>query len=152
MIATTLIALVLLATPAAAPCRNPALVVDKLAAGVQYSDCWKVEYSVDEAFPASALIGRPKSVLTASGWRALDIDPTDPEHSKGTVHTWLEYPLDDKAHTRVDSWIGWFVREDSSRLQLSLRYFGRSPGDSAARSVSVGVIFVTRQEWEKRPR
>ena len=152
MIPTALMALVLLATPAASPCSNPALVVDKLAAGVQYHGCWKVEYSVDEGFPASALIDRLKTVLAANGWRTLDKDPTDPEHSKDKVHTWLEYALDDKARTRVDSWIGWFIRDDNSRLQLSLRYFGRSPGDSALGPVSVGVIFVTPKEWEKRPK
>ena len=152
MIFASLTALVLLLSPSAAPCDKSALVVDQHAAAVRYTGCWKVEYSVSEAFPALELVGRLDRKLAAEGWVALDSDPTNPANSSGKVHTWLEYRLGDKDDTRVDSWIGWFIRGDKCRLQLSLRYFGRPTGDVAARPVSVGVIFVTPQEWEKRPK
>jgi hypothetical protein len=134
------------------PCNNPALIVDRLADGVRYSGCWNVEYSVREAFPASSLLGRLTSTLSTQGWKALDTDPTSPANSADKVHRWLEYDLGDPQKTRVDSWVGWFIRPDQCRLQLSLRYFGRSVADQSPQAITVSVVFVTPEQWQRRPK
>ncbi len=147
-----LLAILLTGRPPGDPCHNPALVVDESATSITYHGCWQVAYFVDEAFPAIGLTARLSNALFSGGWRKLEADPFEPDASAGKVHVWTEQRLDDRAHTRVDSWIGWFVRDDESRLQVSLQYFGRPIDNRGVRPVFVRVTFITPGEWEKRRR
>ena len=145
------IATLLLAGTARGDCHNKALVVDEHAEGVAYRGCWQVDYVVNEAFPAQGLVGRLKAALLGEGWKTVDFDPIDPAASGPQPHAWTEHYLQDKNGTRVDEWIGWFIRGDMSRVQVALKYFGRSPEDKTPRQVTVRITFVSPEEWEKRP-
>jgi hypothetical protein len=142
----------LAAVVARADCDNPSLVIDEKAEGVQYRGCWQVEYVVKEGFPAANLLQRLTRRLLQQGWRKLEIDPTDPSARDAPVHVWATHHMKDQAGTRVDQWLGWFIRDDQSRLQLTCRYLGRSAKDPSPLPVYTTVTFVTPREWERRPK
>ena len=145
-------AFILVAGPVGAGCDNSHLVVDEKAEGVEYRDCWQVEYVVHEGFPARGLIQRVTSRLAHDGWQKLDIDPFKPSIPDAPVHIWTVHQATDQDKTRVDQWLGWFIREDRSRLQLTLRYLGRDPDDDSSLPIITTVTYVTPQQWELRPK
>ena len=147
-----LIALMFATGIARSECENPSLVVDTDAAGVKYRDCWQVEYVVEEAFPAEGLIQRLTGELTRQGWRELDFDPINPTDSDAAVHAWDSHRASDKDTTRVDQWLGWFIRDDQSRVQVTLRTFGRGLDDFTSRPIFTTITFVTPEQWETRPK
>ena len=145
-------AFLLLASAPQDDCENKALVVDDHAEGVKYRDCWQVEYVVKEAFRAAGLLGRLTGKLLSDGWQRLEFDPFHPNAPDQKVHKWTEHRVEDQDGTRVDQWIGWFILEDESRVQVALQYYGRSPEDKSLQPIIVRVSFVSPEQWEKRPR
>ena len=150
--AAPFVALLFVAAAVRADCDTSILVVDENAEEVEYRDCWQVEYVVHEAFPARGLIRRVTDRLAQQGWRKLDIDPFEPSAPDAPVHAWTVHHAKDQDKTRVDQWLGWFIREDQSRLQLTLRYLGRAPDDQSSLPIITTVTYVTPQQWELRPK
>jgi len=147
----TAVSLLLLAGSARGGCDNPSLVIDENATGVNHHDCWQVDYVVQEGFPAGELLKRLTGTLVGQGWQKLDYDPVEPA-ADHPVHTWTTQRATDEQETRIDQWLGWYVREDGSRLQVTLRYFGREADDHARRSVITTITYVSPEQWDRRPR
>jgi hypothetical protein len=149
------IALVLLlavgGAPAATPtdCNNPALVVEEHATDVRRRGCTQVDYTLKEGYPAAGLISRIEKKLAADGWKPTEAGSSTPGTASGG-HQWSEHHLNDAKKTRADYWLGWYAK-DKNQLQLTLSYTGRSPEDKSPRPVSVRIVLITPEMWQKSP-
>ena len=146
------IALLLLTGAVRGDCENPSLVVDRHAEGVKYRDCWQVEYVVRETFPAEGLVQRLTNALLGQGWQTIEFDPVEPTASAQVLHAWTVHRAKDQDRTRVDQWMGWFIRDDQSRVQVTFRCFGRTLDDQSPTPIVATVTFISPQQWESRPK